>query len=93
MSVKIPIHEKMFWVNLYQFDVLITRYSTDFHLFLFFFLNLAAILELCKLESEDAIFPLDNIGFWIQYTKIPLIGISKTFLHTMPVPSEISVFF
>ena len=62
----------------------LTRYSTDFY---GFFFNLAAILEICKLDSEDAIFQLANIGFWIQHTKIPLIGISKPFLHKMPVPS------
>ena len=52
-----------------------------------FFFNLAAILEICKLDSEDAIFQLANIGFWIEHTKIPLIDISKPFLHKMPVPS------
>ena len=61
-----------------------TCYSTDFY---GFFFNLAAILEICKLDSEDAISQLANIGFWIQHTKIPLIGISKPFLHKMPVPS------
>ena len=62
----------------------LTCYSTDFY---GFFFNLAAILEICKLDSEDAIFQLANICFWIQHTKIPLIGISKPFLHKMPVPS------
>ena len=62
----------------------LTRYSTDFY---GFFFNLAAILKICKLDSEDAIFQLANIGFWIQHTKIPLISISKPFLHKMPVPS------
>ena len=50
-------------------------------------MDLAAILEICKLDSKDAIFQLVNIGFWIQHTKIPQIGISKPFLHKMPVPS------
>ena len=59
----------------------LTRYSTDFY---GLFFNLAAILELCKLDSEDSIFQLANIGFWIQHTKV---GISKPFLHKMPVPS------
>ena len=62
----------------------LTRYSTDFY---GFFFNLAAILEICKLDSEDAIFQLANIGFLIQHIKIPLVGISKPFLHKMPVPS------
>ena len=62
----------------------LTRISTDFK---GVFFNLAAILEICKLDSEDAIFQLANICFWIQHTKIPLIGISKPFLHKMPVPS------
>ena len=52
-----------------------------------FFFNLAAILEICKLDSEDAIFQLANMGFWIEHTKIPLINISQPFLHKMPVPS------
>ena len=62
----------------------LTCYSTDFY---GFFFNFAAILEIFKLDSEDAIFQLANIGFWIQHTKIPLIGVSKPFLHKMPVPS------
>ena len=62
----------------------LTRYSPDFNKFFF---KLTAILEICKLDSEDAIFQLANIGFWIQHTKILLIGISKPFLHKMPVPS------
>ena len=37
-------------------------------------------MEICKLDSEDAIFQLANIGFWIQHTKIFLLGISKPFL-------------
>ena len=62
----------------------LTRYSTDFY---GVFFNLVAILEICKLDIEDAIFQLANIVFWIQHTKIPPIGISKPFLHKMPVPS------
>ena len=62
----------------------LTCYSTDFY---GVFFNLAAILEIYKLDGEDAIFQLANIGFWIKHTKIPLIGISKPFLHKMPVPS------
>ena len=48
---------------------------------------MAAILEICKLDSEDAIFQLANIVFWIKHTKIPQIGNSKPVLHKMPVPS------
>ena len=62
----------------------LTCYSTDFF---GFFSNLAAILEICKLDSKDAIFQPANIDFWIQHTKIPLKGTSKPFLHKMPVPS------
>ena len=62
----------------------LTRYSTDS---LWIFFNLTAILEICKLDSEDAIFQLANIGFWIQHTKIPVLGFSEPFLHKMPVPS------
>ena len=72
-----------FYIDLYQFGILNMLLCG----FLCIFFNLAAILEICKLDSEDAIFQLANIGFWIQHTKIPLIGISKPFLHKMPVPS------
>ena len=71
MSVKTPNHEDVFGLictSLASF----TRYSTDFD---GFFFNFAAILKLCKLDSVDAIFQLANISFWIQHTKIPLIGI------------------
>ena len=51
---------------------------------LLIFLHLAAILEICKLDSEDGIFQLANISFGIQHTKIPLLGISKPFLHKIP---------
>ena len=74
---------KCFLIDLYQFGIL----NMLLYNFYGFFFNLAAILEICKLDSEDAIFQLANIGFWIQHTKIPLIGISKPFLHKMPVPS------
>ena len=36
-----------------------------------FFLILATILEICKLDGE-AISQLANIGFWIQHTRLPL---------------------
>ena len=81
MSVKTSNHEKMFLGLICTSLASLSRYSTDFY---GFFFNLAAILEICKLDSKDAIFQLANIGFWIQRTKIPLIG---TFLHKMPVPS------
>ena len=84
MSMKIPNHEKMFLDWFVPVLASLTRYSTDFY---GFFFNLVAILEICKLDSEDTIFQLANIGFWIQHTKIPLLGISKPFLHKMPVPS------
>ena len=84
MSVKIPNHEKMLLDWFVPVLASLTCYSTDFYEFFF---NLAVILEICKLDSEDAIFQFANIGFWIQHTKIPLIGISKPFLHKMPVPS------
>ena len=84
MSVKIANHEKMIIRLICTSLESLTNYSTDFY---GFFFNLAAILEICKLDSEDAIFQLANIGFWIQHTKIPKIGISKPFLHKMPVPS------
>ena len=74
---------RCFWIDLYQFGIL----NTLLYKFLWIFFNLAAILKICKLDSKDAIFQLANIGFWIQHTKIPLIGISKPFLHKMPVPS------
>ena len=74
---------RCFWIDLYQFGIL----NKLLYRFLWIFLQLAAILEICKLDSEDAIFQIANIGFWIQHTKIPLIGISKPFLHKMPVPS------
>ena len=53
---------------------------------LMFFLILAAILEICKLDDEGAISQLANIGFWIQHTRIPLKMISNPFPHKMPVP-------
>ena len=74
---------RCFWNELYQFGIL----NTLLYNFYGFFFNLADILEICKLDSDDAIFQLANIGFWIKHTKIPLIGISKLFLHKMPVPS------
>ena len=40
---------------------------------------------ICKLGHQDAISQLANIGFWIQHTKLPLIKVSKPFLHKMPV--------
>ena len=55
--------------------------SLTLYSFYWIFFHLAAILEICKIYSEDAIFQLANIGFWIQYTKIPLRGISKHFLY------------
>ena len=83
MSVKTSNHE-MFLGLICTSLASLSRYSTDFY---GFFFNLVAILEICKLDSKDAIFQLANIGFWIQHTKIPLMGISKPFLHKMPVPS------
>ena len=83
MSVKTPNHEKMFWIDLYQFGIL----NTLLYRFLRIFLPFGGHLENMKLDSKDAIFQLANIGFWIRHTKIPLIGISKLFLHKMPVPS------
>ena len=84
MSVKTPNHEKMFvWIDLYQFGIL----NMLLNRFYGYFFTLAAMLEMCKLDSEDAIFQIANIGFWIQHTKIPQIGISNPFLHKMPVPS------
>ena len=74
---------RYFWIDCTSLASL-TCYSTDFY---GFFFDLAAILEISKLDSEDAIFQLANIGFRIQHTKTPLIGISKPFLHKMPVPS------
>ena len=74
----------MFFVVVFFSLASLTRYSTDFYCYFF---NLAAILEICKSVSEDAIFQLANIGFWIQHTKILLMGILKPFLHKMPVPS------
>ena len=47
--------------------------------------NLAVILEICKLDSEKAIFQLANIDFWIQLIQIPLIVTSNPFPHKMPV--------
>ena len=84
MSVKIPKYENMLLAWFVPVLASLTYYSTDFY---GFFFNLAAILEIWKLESEDAIFQFTNIGFWIQHTKILQIGISKPFLHKMPVPS------
>ena len=57
-----------------------------------FFLNLADILKICKLDGEDAICQLANIGFWIQITLIPMIVISNPFLHKMPVLLKLSDF-
>ena len=34
-----------------------------------------------------------NIGLWIQHTKLPLINVSNTFLHKMPVLVNLSDFF
>ena len=84
MSVKTSNHEKMFFGLIFTSLASFTRYSIDFY---GFFFNLAAILKICKLDGEDAFFQLANIGFWIQHTTIPLIGISEPFLHKMPVPS------
>ena len=58
-------------MDLYQFGIL----NMLLFRFLWIFFNLAAILEIYKLDGEDAIFQLANIGFWIQHTKIPLLGI------------------
>ena len=79
MSVKTPNHE-----NIVQ--VWHPSHFTQLMFYLFFF-NLAAILEICKLASEDVICQLANIFFFILHTKIPLIVTSKPFLHKMPVPS------
>ena len=68
MSVKTSNHEKMFLGLICTSLASLTRYSTDYY---GFFFNLAAILEICKLDSKDAIFQLANISFWIQHTKIP----------------------
>ena len=46
-----------------------------------FFLILAAILDICKLDGEGAISQLANIDFWIQHTRIPLKMISNPFPH------------
>ena len=46
----------------------LTCYSTDF---LFVFLKFDGHRGRCKLDSEDAIFQLVNIGLWIQHTQIP----------------------
>ena len=64
MSVKTPSREDVFGLICTSLASL-TRYSTDFNELFF---NLAAILEICKLDSEDAIFQLANIGLWIQHT-------------------------
>ena len=56
MSVKTPNHEKMFWIELYQFGIL----NTLLYRFYWVFFNLAAILEICNLDSEDAIFQIAN---------------------------------
>ena len=50
------------------------------------------ILKICKLDGEDAICQLANIGFWIQHTLIPLIVILNPFLHKMPVLLKLSDF-
>ena len=47
-------------------SALLACYSTDY----LFFLNLAVILVICKLEREDVNFQLANIGFWIQHTQV-----------------------
>ena len=46
----------------------LTRYYTDFYLFFF---NLAAILEIRKLDSEDAIFSLSTLVFGFSIPKYP----------------------
>ena len=45
-------------------------FNTLLYRFLLIYSNLAAILEICKLDSKDAILQLANIGFWIQHTKL-----------------------
>ena len=57
------------------------------------FMFLAAILKICKLGHKDFISQLANIGFWIQRTELPLIKVSKPFLHKMPVLVNFSDFF
>ena len=52
---------RCFWIDLYQLGIL----NTELYRFLWIFFNLAAIFEICKLDSDDAIFQLANIGFWI----------------------------
>ena len=54
---------------------------------------LAAILKICKLDHQDVISQLANIGFRIQHTKLPLIQVSNPFLHKMPVLVNFSGFF
>ena len=54
---------------------------------------LAAILKICKLGHLDVISQIANIGFWIQRTKLPLVKVSKPFLHKMPVLANFSDFF
>ena len=68
MSGKTPNHGKMFLDLFVPVLASLTCNSTDSY---GFFFNLAAILEICKLDSEDAIFQLANIGFWIRHAKIP----------------------
>ena len=62
----------------------LTCYSTDFYEFSSIW---RPSWKYAKLDNEDTIFQLANIGFWLQHTKIPLLGISKSFLHKMRVPS------
>ena len=60
MSVNAPNPEKMFWIDVNQFDII----SMLFFSFCMFYFNFAAILEICKLGSEDAIFQLANNDFY-----------------------------
>ena len=56
------------------------KYFINISIFIFF----AAILKICKLGHKDIISKLANISFWIQHTKLLVIGISKSSLHKMP---------
>ena len=72
MSVKTFKYWKMFCTL--KFVPVLHPNPVTLHI-LFYFFNSAAIMEICKLDTEDAIFQLANIGFWIQIIQIPLMVI------------------
>ena len=53
MSVKTPNREKMILDGI---EPVLHPLHVTLYIFMDFFFNLAAILEICKLDSKDAIF-------------------------------------